>query len=164
LGLAKKGISQLVKSLKVNTTLKKLGLRGNAINNYGATIIARALISHNTTLTSLDLTENPMLNEWFRPDHSVKTEAEPEGLPTIACSLERNRSNQKQDDQMADVPRISNQILQERYTGVWQPDRTWLAEEVSIFTNLGMKELFQSPLTMSRLSVDLSHCNRMWMM
>lgn len=47
-----------------NCTLTRLSLRGNRVNNFGATRLAEAL-ARNTTLLQLDLAENHLLQEWL---------------------------------------------------------------------------------------------------
>jgi hypothetical protein len=42
-------------------------------------------------LLQLDLSDNRILQEWFRKDHTLFTEADTDGIPSIATSLERNR-------------------------------------------------------------------------
>jgi Ran GTPase-activating protein (RanGAP) involved in mRNA processing and transport len=88
-GLAKQGIHIIAKALRDNHTLTELDLRGNHVNNFGATQLARAL-ARNTTLLALDLANNPMLEEWHYPDHAVVTETDDRGIPSITTSLERN--------------------------------------------------------------------------
>jgi Ran GTPase-activating protein (RanGAP) involved in mRNA processing and transport len=100
-GVAKGGIRALSIGLARNSTLRRLSLADNNIDNTGARELAVAL-QENTWLISLDLESNSMDDDWLRPAHTLHTDQDP-SIRSIASNILRNAHIHKVDGEYVSI-------------------------------------------------------------
>jgi Ran GTPase-activating protein (RanGAP) involved in mRNA processing and transport len=88
LAQSSQGLLSLTISIRRNRGLKVLKLKGNHLDNDAALEIAYGL-SGNRTLTALDLSNNPIVSQWFESNKYLKTKLLAK-MPTIQTSIDRN--------------------------------------------------------------------------
>ena len=88
LGQASNGLMAVTTSLRRNRGIKVLKMKGNHLNNDAALEIAYAM-SGNRTVTELDISNNPIVDQWFQSNTYLKTKLLAK-MPTIQTSIDRN--------------------------------------------------------------------------
>jgi Ran GTPase-activating protein (RanGAP) involved in mRNA processing and transport len=116
------GLLSITEGIKRNKGLHTILMKGNSLNNDHALDIAFGL-SHNHTLRTVDLGDNPIVSQWFQPNTYLKTKLLAK-MPTIRTSLDRNKKILEDDTLRARFLPV-DPVMDTEHEGQWNRRRVW---------------------------------------